>query len=49
MPSDQQILQQRGIWEKFDILERAGNAKPGDHIRWGLGNVLPIENQFSLG
>ena len=48
VPPDQQVLQQRRVGKQLDILEGAGNAKPGDHIRRGFGNVLPIENQFSI-
>ena len=35
--ADQEVLQHSGVLEQLDVLEGAGNAKPGNLVRWLVG------------
>ena len=45
VPADQQVLQQRGVGEQLDVLERARDAEAGDPVRRDVGDVLVLEDQ----
>ena len=46
MPADQQVLQQRGVGEQLDVLERAGDAQAGDAMRRDARDVLAWKNSL---
>ena len=35
--ADQEVLQHGGVLEQLDVLEGAGNAQPGNLVRWLVG------------
>src|SRR5690349_9397367 len=49
MSSDQQVLQQSGVGEQLDVLERARDAQPSDAIRRNVGDVPVLEEQPARG
>src|ERR1700722_18536794 len=49
MAADQQVLQQRGVGEQFDVLECPRDAEIGDRVWRRTGNVRAIEQQLTLG
>ena len=46
MAADQQVLQQRGVGEQFDVLKGARDAEAGDAVGRHLGDVLVVEEQL---
>ena len=37
--ADQEVLQHSGVLEQLDVLEGAGNAQPGNLVRWLVGQA----------
>ena len=47
MPTDEQVLQHRGVFKQFDVLEGAGNAHGGHGMRRHIAQTLAQEIQMA--
>ena len=47
MPTDEQVLQHRGVFKQLDVLKRAGNAQGSDGMRRHIAQTLAQEIQMA--